>query len=512
MWYHDDVRSSVKLHRTRGTSPLGVAAALALTIGCGPAGTTGPNLAGPSLAQGHGSANTDPSELPPIGQDDPEAERCFAAVRGRTSTGSTTLTDCRAGGLGACETRCRQGELRSCRDLGRAMANERGDDACAVKLWELTCERGEPQACMDLAAHLTARGTGAGDHDRAKSALQRSCEVGWGAGCTALGRLMLRTGSGPSDVARALQVLERACDRGHGTGCALAGHQLAKSSRRPDQVRALAHYRQACKLGQDRSCVSVATALQRGTSVAADPARALEILEQVCDRDDANDRGLACGRLAAAELARVKATTPRTDELTERACTKGHLDACPATAAAYYQAGRFADALALATPLTAKRPNDAALRFALGMSLYTLDRFADAEPHLVELCRLRPRGIHPQLWLYLARTRAGHDGKPGLRQVVPDLDPKQWPAPVVRYFLGRLSEARLLAKAKHPNQQIELEHVSEAYFYIAQQHLIARRKRQAVARLEQVLDTRITASVEYASAKAQLAKLSPFPR
>jgi len=513
MCYHDGVRCPDMLHRLRRPTLIGLATALAFALGCGPAGNTGPDLAAPVVGEGPGTTGNDPAELPPIGEGDPQAEQCLAGVRGQLGSGSTTLGDCRLGGLGACETRCRQGELRSCRDLARAMAAELGDDGCATKIWELTCDRGEPTACMDLAAHLSARGTGAGDRDRAKRALERSCDVGWGAGCTALGRFLLVNAAGPSDRGLALKMLEKACDRDHAPGCALAAQRLSQSRRQPDQVRSVARYRRACKLGHDRSCVSLATALQSGSGVRADPVKAKELLEEVCDRDDANDQGLACMSLASRERARAQgARTRLRDELEARACTKGHLDACPHVVAAYYHAGRFVEAVALATPLTAKRPEDGRLRFALGMSLYNLGRFVEAETHLAELCRLDPKSIRAQLWLYAARMRAGHDGKAGLRQALPNLDRSRWPAPVAQFFLGRIGEAGLLAKARDPHHQIELERRCEAYFYIAQQHLIAGRKRQAEARLEQALDTGATSLVEYRSAKAQRAELSTIPR
>ncbi len=167
--------------------------------------------------------------------------------------------------------------------------------------------------------------------------------------------------------------------------------------------------------------------------------------------------------------------------------------------------------MALTSKVGAKLPNNWLIRFSRGMSLFNLGRFAEAEPELVELCRLRSDWIHCQLWLYAARERASRDGRTGLREVLPNLDRNQWPVPVLHFFLGKLSAARLLAEAKHHNRQTELEQLCEANYYIAQQHMIGGRKRQAAKRFKRAVDTGISNFVEYSGAQAELATMGVKP-
>ncbi|MBW2454644.1 MAG: hypothetical protein JRI68_09040 [Deltaproteobacteria bacterium] len=471
-----------------------------------------PSVAPPAIQVAGEAGGASGRAAKPFGAGDALAEQCLATADAHRS-GTAEAPGCPPDGLPDCATRCGGGDLIACRDLANAMKTELGEVACAAKLWQLSCERDELRSCVQLAEHLTSKDlVSANDRADAARLLERSCDGGWGAGCTALGRFFLLDGAGPTDGKRALQALEKGCDRGDATGCALAGKELSGSSDSKERARAVTRQEQACELGHHRSCVDLAVSLVYGTGVTQDRKRAQQILEQLCALDDSTDEGAACTMLAMLHQgAGGGHSSPQVEALLTRGCTKGDLAACPQVAANHYNGGRFTEAVAITDALVAKLPDNWLIRFARGMSLLNLGRFAEAEPQLVELCRLRSDWLHCELWLYAARERGGRDGKAQLRQVLQSPLHQDWPLPVVRYHLGKLSETGLLREAKHTSRQTELEQLCEAYYYIGQQHLIARRKRQAAKRFKQAVDTGISNFVEYTGAKAELVTLGAKP-
>jgi len=516
MCYHVRVRSGGHRGSWRGRAwPWSLTVLLGIGA-CGPAldstTTDAPGVAPPAIEATDDGTGTLPGQPGPFGAADPVAERWLATAEDHVATAAESES-CQPEGLKDCASRCRGGELTACRELAGAMKVDLGDAACAAKLWQLSCDRDELRSCVSLAEHLTTQASiSAADRAAAERLLTRSCDGGWGPGCTALGRFFLIGGAGPTDGKRAVEALEKGCDRGDAAGCALAGKELAGASSPKVRARAVARQEQACELGHHRSCVDVAVSLVYGTGVPQDRARAQQILEQLCALDEATDEGAACTMLALLHQgAGGGPSSPKVDALLARGCAKGDPNACPQVAANHYNAGRFTEAVAMTEPLVAKLPDNWLIRFARGMSLFNLGRFNEAEPQLVELCRLRSDWLHCELWLYAARERGGKDGKAGLRPTLSSPLHTGWPLPVVRYHLGKLSEARLLQEAKHANGQTELEQLCEAYYYIGQQLMIGGHKRRAAKRFKQSVDTGISNFVEYTGAKAELAALGAKP-
>jgi lipoprotein NlpI len=104
------------------------------------------------------------------------------------------------------------------------------------------------------------------------------------------------------------------------------------------------------------------------------------------------------------------------------------------------------------------------------------------------------------LWRYLAQRRIGQDGAAELSANVGLLKSKNWPYPVIDFYLGRGSLDELRAAAKKPEERCEAE------FYIGQ-WLLLRDRDSAVGPLKMAADICPKTFIEYRGALAELKRL-----
>jgi len=67
-----------------------------------------------------------------------------------------------------------------------------------------------------------------------------------------------------------------------------------------------------------------------------------------------------------------------------------------------------------------------------------------------------------------------------LQQAVAQIDMTNWPASVIRLFLGQMTPAAVLAAADDPNPDTKKSHVCEAHFYSGELALRRDAKEEAV--------------------------------
>lgn len=471
---------------------IGTASIATLATGCSapPAGPPVAADAPPVIEASNPARARSGSE--PIGDADPEAQQCLAI-------GADAATDapCRQEDPAACAARCRAGDASACRTFAGTLDD--GEAACRTKLRRLACDRQELAACTDLAA--------SGATDDAAALAERACEGRYARGCWVWGLVT-------EDEAKAVEHYDRACELGDAEGCvaAAARYNGGEGVDRNPQTGA-ERLERACELGHLDACVDLGLARMFGRGVPRDVARARQLFEQVCGLDGEGDGGRSCATLAALspQLATSAQGAPPVEPLLERSCEKGYLDGCQTVAHTHYSAGRFDEAVAAANKAIGARPDTWQLRYARGLSLFNLGRFAEAIADFERLCPMKKDLPYCPLWLYAARERSGQDGKPGLEESLAALPNDDWPQPVYRYHLGRLSEPRLLRDARDPKPQRQLEKECEAYYYVAQQLFIDGRDKRAVAMLEKTVGTNITNFIEYTGAQAELARLGITP-
>lgn len=140
---------------------------------------------------------------------------------------------------------------------------------------------------------------------------------------------------------------------------------------------------------------------------------------------------------------------------------------------------------------------------------FSLGDWSRAEADLNRLLTVaRPRtGEYAEFFRLLARRRAKIDDQPAAFSAVVSKWPPSWANSIGRYLTGDLSEVQLLAEANVDLTPPAAERRCEAYFYIAQTHLIAGDTVSAQEYFEKCVGTGIFNYFEYKIARAELNRL-----
>lgn len=175
---------------------------------------------------------------------------------------------------------------------------------------------------------------------------------------------------------------------------------------------------------------------------------------------------------------------------------------------AYYDQGRYDRALKDLDSAARLNPKSVVPLVARGYARFYLGKYRDAARDFALALERNPEGPYPALWLYLARARAGEDGRKELASNARRLDLDKWPGKVAALYLGKTKPASLLASAKDPDPRRERAKRCQAYFYLGQQALIGKNRAEAKKLFRQAVETGATESAEYQGAKEELKRLS----
>ena len=141
-----------------------------------------------------------------------------------------------------------------------------------------------------------------------------------------------------------------------------------------------------------------------------------------------------------------------------------------------------------------------------GHHLFNASRFEAAENDFATLLAIRPSGFD-SIWLSLSRFRRGLDGNAVLEQGVARLKDGEWPAPILRYLLGRLDGEALIAATANVDENKRKSQQCEARFYMAARLITVGQNGAARPLLEKARDECPRDYIEYDAALAELKKL-----
>ena len=137
---------------------------------------------------------------------------------------------------------------------------------------------------------------------------------------------------------------------------------------------------------------------------------------------------------------------------------------------AYLEKGDLERAIADFDQAIAIAPTYADAYYNRGRVHFYRRSFVKAQTDFKRANELEPMDAYSALWLYLAERRS--DAPSSLLQASKHIDMKNWPAPIVRLFLGQLSPAQALAAAEDPNPKKKQDQVCEANFYVGEFELL----------------------------------------
>lgn len=128
------------------------------------------------------------------------------------------------------------------------------------------------------------------------------------------------------------------------------------------------------------------------------------------------------------------------------------------------------------------KPNNAPAIENRGRTHFYLGNFAQSAADLQRGLSLDSTNAEVALWLHLARQRLGQDDASDFEAHAAPIDSVQWPAPVVRYFLGTLSADSLRAAAAVDSTGRERR--CSVAFYLGQEALLGGRTETATKLFE----------------------------
>ena len=147
------------------------------------------------------------------------------------------------------------------------------------------------------------------------------------------------------------------------------------------------------------------------------------------------------------------------------------------------------------------RPDMPEVPFDRGVAYLCLGQFAAAQPDFAATLKKNPSIAYVALFLYLAQSRAGQDGRSGLEQDAPQIKLTAWPGQVIDLYLGRATPAAILSAASDPNPRTDQRQHSEAYFFLAEHALLEGRRTGAERLFQQAIDTAVEKDPNYAWAQ-----------
>lgn len=136
-----------------------------------------------------------------------------------------------------------------------------------------------------------------------------------------------------------------------------------------------------------------------------------------------------------------------------------------------------------------------------------LGRFPDAAADLAKGQSLDPANLYVAIWLHFVNRRIGRDDAKDFAAHVARTDTVKWPAPVAKYYLGRLTADGLFAAAEDKDTVVQTQHRCAASFYIGEELLAMKRDADAATRFLETKAACPRSYTEYDGAIAELRRL-----
>lgn len=153
-------------------------------------------------------------------------------------------------------------------------------------------------------------------------------------------------------------------------------------------------------------------------------------------------------------------------------------------------------------------PANSRAYFARGRLEYAQGDFEKARADLERTVELKPAYGYPPLWLDLALVRLGKADPKLLAGRVSAVSQKEWPWPIVEFYLGRRDEASMRAAAREAKDAATVaDRTCEADYYAGALRLAEGRRDEAIPSLRKAAETCPPGFVELIAARSDLKRL-----
>lgn len=158
----------------------------------------------------------------------------------------------------------------------------------------------------------------------------------------------------------------------------------------------------------------------------------------------------------------------------------------------YLRKGELDHAIADYTESIRLGPDDELDYFGRGVARFASADYAAATGDFGQYVTFGSFGFkyaNAVLWRFLSRARAGAPDDQELQRFAAEFDAKQWPGPVVDFFLGRITADELRAAAAKGDSEYLAQQACEADFYIGEYELSRNNGKAARQLLQRVAET-----------------------
>ncbi|MDB4889707.1 MAG: repeat precursor [Gemmatimonadetes bacterium] len=153
------------------------------------------------------------------------------------------------------------------------------------------------------------------------------------------------------------------------------------------------------------------------------------------------------------------------------------------------------------------RPDNATALKNRGRSQFFQGKFAEAAADLEKGGSYDSTNAYVVIWWHLAKQRLGQDDAKGFVAKLARTDTVTWPAPVARYYLGKMTAEELDASAVTTKSKVQSDQRCAASFYIGEFLLLKKQIPAAKKRFENARDKCPKAWTEQQGAVAELGRL-----
>jgi len=140
-----------------------------------------------------------------------------------------------------------------------------------------------------------------------------------------------------------------------------------------------------------------------------------------------------------------------------------------------------------------------------GVARLSRDAPAKAVSDFETVLRLNPSDVQAVLWRDIAERRNGWPGQLG--EAVSRLDMEEWPAPIVRFYLGQARADDIFSAAEDEDPKVQQNQLCEAHLFIGEHALLAGDKPEAARQFELAIDNCNKEFTDYTIAMAELLRL-----